>query len=207
MNTLRSYLLAGVVALTPLLVVVALVDWLITLSDRVLALLPPPYRPEIVLGIDLPGIGILLSLLFILLAGAITTHVIGRRLMRLVDLIMERIPLIRTVYKAVRQLLEAMFSDQSGAFQQVVMVPFPNRDSLTLGFVTGVDTAPAHAETSKRVSVFIPSTPLPTTGWLLFVEPSTLVYLEMSVEEGMKWVLSGGVVPHEQVNPPRIDKS
>ncbi len=198
MNALRKYLLAGIVALTPLLVVVALIDWLIDFSDRLLALLPPAYRPETLLGVDLPGMGILLSLLFILAIGAITTHFIGRQLMRFVHLIMERIPLIRSVYKAVRQLLEAIFNDHSDAFQQVVMVPFPNRESMTLGFVTGESDMPAADANSTRISVFIPSTPLPTTGWLLFVEHSELVYLDMSVEAGMKLVLSGGVVPAQK---------
>jgi len=189
---LRKYLLAGVIALMPLLVVVALVDWMIELSDKALALLPPAYHPGLLFGIDIPGMGIILSLLLIMVIGAFTTHFIGRHLMRLIDRIMERIPLVRTVYKATRQLLEAIFGDSSNAFQEVVMVPFPNPGSMVLGFVTG--DAPLSADQEQRVAVFIPSTPLPTTGWLLFVRKSELQHLDMSVEEGMKLVLSGGTV-------------
>ena len=194
MTFLRKYLLAGVIALMPLLVVVALVDWMIRLSDRALALLPPAYHPETLFGINIPGMGIILSLLLIMIIGALTTHFIGRHMMRLIDRIMERIPLVRTVYKATRQLLEAIFGDSSNAFQEVVMVPFPSPNSMVLGFVTGDAPLSPGAEQEERVAVFIPSTPLPTTGWLLFVRTSELQHLDMSVEEGMKLVLSGGTV-------------
>jgi len=192
---LRKYLLAGVVAMMPLLVVVALVNWLLHISDKAVALLPAAYRPALLLGVDIPGMGIVLALLFIIVIGALVTHFIGRYFMRLVDLVMERIPLVNTVYKATRQLLEAIFSDNSNAFKAVVMVPFPHKGSMVLGFVTGESPVSAAPDSKPSVSVFVPSTPLPTTGWLLFVAAEELVHLDISVEEGMKLVLSGGVVP------------
>lgn len=198
MSLLRRYLLAGVVAMMPLLVVVALVNWLLELSDKALALLPATYQPELVLGISIPGAGIFLAILTILLVGAMTSHFAGRHLMHLIDRLMGRIPLVRTVYKATRQLLEAIFSDSSRAFSEVVLVPFPNSDSMVIGFVTGDTPLPlatgSAATTAARISVFVPSTPVPTTGWLLFVEPAQLVHLDISVEEGMKLVLSGGTL-------------
>ena len=195
MASLRKYLLAGVVALAPLLVTVALINWLIEISDTAILLLPDEYRPAVLLGIDLPGIGIILALLFIIVIGAVTTHFIGSHLMRLINRIMEHIPLVRTVYKATRQLLEAMFSDQSKAFSSVVMVQFPRSGSWAIGFVTGEDALPAKGNGKPHYSIFIPSTPLPTTGWLLFVEESEVKHLDVSVEEGMKLVLSGGALP------------
>jgi len=194
MTALRRYLLAGVVAMMPLLVVAGLINWLIDLSDKALALLPQSYQPEILFGINIPGMGILVALMLIILAGALTTHFIGRKLMRLLDRIMERIPLVRSVYKATRQLLEAMFGDNSTAFKEVVMVPFPHKGSMVLGFVTGEGAVSGDSDGQPSVSVFVPSTPLPTTGWLLFVDAAELVHLDMSIEEGMKLVLSGGAV-------------
>jgi len=194
MIALRKYLLAGVVAMMPLLVVAALVNWLIDLSDKTVALLPPAYQPEVLFGINVPGMGILLALILIILTGAVTTHFIGRKLMRLLDHVMERIPLVRTVYKATRQLLEAMLGDNSSAFKEVVMAPFPHKGSMVLGFVTGESPLSSDDPESRSVSVFVPSTPLPTTGWLLFVDANELVHLDISVEEGMKLVLSGGAV-------------
>ncbi len=194
MAALRKYLLAGVVALAPFLVTVALINWLIELSDSAVAMLPPEYRPELLFGIDIPGLGIIVALLFIIVIGMLTTHFIGNRLMRLIDRIMGRIPLVRSIYNATRQLLEATLSDSSKAFQKVVMVPFPNKGSMVIGFVTGETTVSIHGSDETRVSVFVPSTPVPTTGWLLFVEASEIVPLDMSVEEGMKLVLSGGTL-------------
>jgi len=192
---LRKYLLAGIVALAPLLVTVALINWLIELSDAAVAMLPEAYRPETLLGMDVPGLGILLAVLFIIIIGMVTTHFVGNQLMRLVNRIMERIPLVRTIYKATRQLFEATLSDSSKAFESVVMVPFPDRATMVVGFVTGEMTVAMHGSEQARISVFVPSTPVPTTGWLLFVEASEVVRLDMSVEEGMKLVLSGGTLP------------
>lgn len=198
MGLLRRYLIAGVVALAPLLVTVLLIEWLIGLSDKAIALLPEPYRPEALLGFSVPGAGVLMALVVILLVGAITTHFIGSRVMHWVDMLMERIPLIRTVHKATRQLLNAIFSESGRAFQEVVMVQFPQQGRWVIGFLTGEGRLPGMAEGDQFVSVFVPSTPIPTTGWLLFVQPSELVRLEISVEEGMKLVLSGGMLPPGQ---------
>ncbi|MDX8407400.1 MAG: DUF502 domain-containing protein [Mariprofundaceae bacterium] len=198
---LRKYFLAGVVALAPLLVTVAVINWLIDMSDKGIALLPYAYRPEVLFGVDVPGMGVLLALLFILLVGALTTHFIGSQVMRLIDIIMERIPLVRTIHKATRQLLSAIFSDSSKAFQKVVMVQFPQQGRWVIGFVTGEGSMPGHAEGDEHqyVSVFVPSTPLPTTGWLLFVDESEITCLDMTVEEGMKLVLSGGMLPPDKI--------
>ena len=195
MAALRKYLLAGIVALAPILVTVALINWLIELSDTAVAMLPEAYRPETLFGMDVPGLGILLAVLFIIIIGMVTTHFVGNQLMRLVNRVMERIPLVRTIYKATRQLFEATLSDSSKAFESVVMVPFPDRSTMVIGFVTGEMTVAMHGSEQVRISVFVPSTPVPTTGWLLFVDLSEVVRLDMSVEEGMKLVLSGGTLP------------
>jgi len=195
MTALRKYLLAGIVALTPILVTVALIDWLIGLSDRTIALLPEQYQPEALLGINIPGLGIFLALFAIMIIGAVTSHFVGNQLMRLIDRIMGRIPLVRTVYSATRQLLEAIFSDHAAAFKEVVMVPFPNPESMVIGFVTGEGPIPVQGDDEVRLSVFIPSTPIPTTGWLLFVKASEVQHLNISIEEGMRLVLSGGMLP------------
>ena len=194
MTALKKYMFAGVVTLVPLLVVVALINWLIDISDRTMTLLPAEYQPEIMLGMDIPGMGIVLALLFIVAVGALTTHFIGRHVMRLVDRVMGQIPLLRNVYSATRQFLEAIFGDGSKAFKEVVMVPFPHQGCMVMGFVTGDSPLVVDGDQAASVAVFDPSTPLPTTGWLLFVEKSELKYLDISVEDGMKLLLSGGAI-------------
>jgi len=194
MTALRKYLFAGVVTLVPLLVVVALINWLIEVSDKAVALLPFEYSPDALIGMDIPGLGIVLALLFIMIVGALATHFVGRHLMVLVDRVMGRIPLVRNVYSATRQFLESIFGDGSKAFKEVVMVPFPHSGCMGMGFVTGESPLQVSEYETTRVSVFVPSTPIPMTSWLLFVEESELKRLDISVEEGMKLLLSGGAV-------------
>jgi len=200
---LRKYLFAGVVTLVPLLVIAALINWLISMSDQAIALLPTAYQPEVLFGMDVPGLGIVLAFIFIIFIGALATHFVGRHVMRLVDQIMGRIPLIRNVYNATRQFLESVLGDSSQAFKEVVMVPFPHQGCMVMGFVTGESPLPAATGEEASVSVFVPSVPLPTTGWLLFVKTSELQYVDISVEEGMKLLLSGGAVsaPINTANP------
>ena len=199
MGALRKYLIAGVIALAPLLVTVVLIEWLIDLSDQTLSMIPLDYRPDVLLGVPLPGVGIIMALLFIILVGAVTSHFVGGKLMLWLDRLMERIPFIRTVHKATRQLLNAIFSEDSRAFQEVVLLQFPARGRWVLGFVTGEGNLPDPAGGDHFVSVFIPSTPIPSTGWLMFVDASELVHLDMTVEQGMKLVLSGGML-----SPPEV---
>ncbi|OIO72633.1 MAG: hypothetical protein AUJ56_01100 [Zetaproteobacteria bacterium CG1_02_49_23] len=198
MHRLKKYLIAGVVALAPLLITVLLINWLIGLSVSVFSVLPAAVRPEKLLGINFPGMDVLLALMFILAVGAVTTHFIGSSIIHWLDRMMERIPLIRTIHKATRQLLGAIFGNSSRAFEKVVLVQFPQPGQWVIGFVTGHGPLPGQEDTEPHVTVFVPSTPLPTTGWLLFVEESTLKYLDLSVEQGMKLVLSGGVLPPEK---------
>jgi len=190
---IRKYLFAGVVTLVPLLVIAMLINWLIHMSDKAIALLPTAYQPEILFGINIPGLGIILALVFIIMIGALATHIIGRHVMRIVDQLMGRIPLVRNVYNATRQFLESVLGDGSKAFKEVVMVPFPHQGCMVMGFITGDSPIPSDSD-DERVSVFVPSVPLPTTGWLLFVKTSELQRLDISVEEGMKLLLSGGAV-------------
>jgi len=133
-------------------------------------------------------------LVFIIFIGALATHFVGKHVIRLVDQTMGRIPLIRNVYNGTRQFLESVLGDGSKAFKEVVMVPFPHPGCMVMGFITGDSPLAAADGEEASVSVFVPSVPLPTTGWLLFVKPSELQRLDISVEEGMKLLLSGGAV-------------
>jgi len=192
-TALRRYLVAGVVVSTPILITVLVVRWLIDLSDRALELLPPAFHSEALFGVHIPGLGVALALTALVLIGALTTNFIGHRLMRWLDGLLAQVPVIRSVYGAVKQLMEAVLGRGSKAFRQVVLVPFPQEGQWTIGFVTGETTLPVPGE-SPKVAVFIATTPNPTSGWLLFVSQSDLIPLDMSVEEGMKVVVSGGMI-------------
>lgn len=197
MSILKRYFLAGVVALAPILITVLLVNWLIGLSVRFSIYIQETYQIRELIGVQFPGMDILLALLFILLIGAITTQVIGGQIMHMLNHFMERIPIIRTTHKATRQLLGAMVGDSSKSFKKVVWIEFPQPGQWVVGFVTAEGSLPGCVEEEALVAVFIPSTPLPTTGWLLYVEPSKLRYPDLTIDQGMKLVLSGGVLASE----------
>jgi len=188
---LRRWFLAGILALTPLFVSVFVIEWLLGLGQKLIALLPPALRPESWLGAPMPLLGVAAVVLFVLLIGAITTHLLGARVMRMIDRVMENIPLVRTLHRATRQLLDAVLREDAEAFQQVVLAPFPSKDTRVIGFVTGRMRTP---EGEELVAVFVPSTPVPSTGWLLFVAPEEITPLSISIDDAMKLVLSGGAL-------------
>ncbi len=201
MGALRRYLMAGVAVAVPLLVTWLVVKWLIEMSDQALSLLPPSFHSEAMFGVHIPGLGVVVALAILILIGALTTNFIGNRLMRWFDALLARVPVVRSVYGAVKQLMEAVLGKDGRAFRQVVLVPFPQAGQWTVGFVTGETSLPVPGE-EQRMAVFVATTPNPTSGWLLFVNQSELIVLDMSVEEGMKLVVSGGMI-----NPPESKDS
>ena len=188
---LRRWFLTGVVALLPLAVAVLLVHWLLGLGGRLVGLLPHAWRPETVFGPWAPLVGVAIAVGFIVLVGAGTSYLLGARIMRVIDRVMERLPLVNTLHRATRQLLRAVLSEDAEAFQEVVLAPFPAQSTRVIGFVTGYVEAP---EGGRLAGVFVPSTPVPSTGWLLFVKPEELTPLPISIDDAMKLVLSGGAL-------------
>jgi len=196
MSALRRWFIAGLIVLVPIAGTVLFVRWLIGFSDHALALLPEAYRPESWLGMHIPGLGVVLAVLGICLIGMLVTNFFGRRLMTWFDAILARVPIVRSIYGAIKQLMEAVLGSGANAFQKVVLVSFPQKGEWTMGFVTGPAKLPwSEAEQQSMQAVFIPTTPNPTSGWLLFVPEKDLVTLPITVEDGLKMVVSGGMVP------------
>ncbi|MDT8375433.1 MAG: DUF502 domain-containing protein [Mariprofundaceae bacterium] len=192
-GALRRYLMAGLAVSLPILVTFIVIRWLVGLADGALALLPPRLQPDTLFGVHIPGVGVALALIVLILIGALTTNILGKHLMRWLDAMFARVPVVRPIYGALRQLMDAVLGKGSKAFRQVVLISFPQKNQWTIGFVTGETSLPVPGEGSK-VAVFVPTTPNPTSGWLLFVSESELVPLAISVEDGMKVVVSGGML-------------
>ena len=192
---LRRYLVAGLLVWLPLgatfLVVSLLVDWM----DRSLLLLPESYRPDSLLGFRIPGLGVLLSLLIVFFTGLVAANLFGRRLVGLWEALVSQIPLVRSVYSAVKQLVETMFADNGKSFRKVVLVEFPRRGLWTLAFLTSEEVGPVQQAIGRDVvSVYVPTTPNPTGGYFVLVPKEEVRELEMSVDEGLKMLLSMGAV-------------
>ncbi len=195
MTYLRRYLVAGLLVWLPLgasyLVVSLLVDWM----DRSLLLLPQAYRPDHLLGFHVPGLGVVLSLVILFVTGLVAANLFGRRLVKLWEALVSRIPLVRSVYSAVKQLVETMFADNGRSFRKVVLIEFPRRGLWTLAFLTNEEPGPIQQALGRElVSVYIPTTPNPTGGYFVFLPKEEVRELEMSVDDGLKMLLSMGAV-------------
>ena len=198
MHQLRRYLVAGLLVWVPLGVTLLVISFLVDTMDGTLRLLPQAWRPEQVLGFRIPGLGALLTLAVVLVTGMIVSNLFGRELVRVWERILNRIPLVRSIYSGVKQITESLFTSGARSFRKVVLVPYPHASSWTLAFLTGEGSPEARAKTGKElVSVFVPTTPNPTSGFFLMLPRETMIELDMSVDDGLKMLLSVGVVVPE----------
>lgn len=201
---LRAYFFAGVLVTAPLAITFWLVWQVIAWIDRsIKPLIPAHYNPETYLPFSVPGIGLIVALVFLTLVGALTAGFVGRLVIRMSERILARMPVVRSIYGATKQIFETVLAQSSRAFRDVVLVEYPRRGMWAIGFITGTTEGEIQELTEDVVvNVFLPTTPNPTSGFLLFVPKSDLIYLSMSVEEGIKMVVSGGIVTPPDRRPP-----
>jgi uncharacterized membrane protein len=168
---------------------------LLDLMDRLLFLIPPGYRPEALLGFRIPGLGFILAFIVLITTGLLAANLLGRRLVGWYESLLGRIPFVRTVYSAVKHFAEVVFSDSNVSFRKVLLVEYPRPGLYSLAFQTSENPAEVQARTGETiVTVFLPTTPNPTSGFMLFVPRSQVLELEMPVEEALKMIISLGVV-------------
>jgi uncharacterized membrane protein len=193
---LRGYFFAGMLVTAPIAITVYIALLLISFIDqRVFDLIPPVYNPETYLPFSIPGIGVVLMILILTLIGAIAAGYVGKMLLRLSDRLLNRMPVVRSIYGAAKQIVDTVVSNKAVAFREVVLLEYPRRGIWTIGFLTGrsIDQI-GQAAGRKLLNVFVPTTPNPTSGFLLFLPESDVQRLPMSVEEGIKLVISAGIV-------------
>lgn len=192
----RNYLLAGMLVTAPFAITFYLAWLFIDFVDtKVKPLIPLKYNPDTYLPFGVPGLGLLIVILFLVLVGWMTAGLLGRFTVRTSERIMARMPVIRSIYGAAKQIVETVLSQQSTAFRQVVMFEYPRPGIWTIGFITGEPgrIIQDHVE-DELVNILLPTTPNPTSGFLLFLPRKSIQVLDMSVEEGMKMVISVGIV-------------
>ena len=194
----RRYLIAGLLVWVPLIVTGLIIKFLVDLLDFTILLLPPSWRPEAILGFSVPGTGVVVAIVIVFLTGIVAANIVGRKLFDLGEAIVDRIPLVRSIYSAVKQVVHSLFSNGGQSFRRVLMVQYPRKGLWTLGFQTGVGVGEVQHRTDHEVvTVFIPTTPNPTSGFVIMVPREDAVELDMSVEDGLKFVMSLGVVVPE----------
>ena len=160
-----------------------------------MALLPDAYQPVQLIGYNLPGMGVLLSLLLLFVTGLLATNFLGQRLVQWSEKILDKIPLVRSIYNASKQVIHAIFSSNSQAFRQVLLVEYPRKGIWSIAFQTGVVRADITQHTGmEMLSIFVPTTPNPTAGFLMMIPKTEAIELSMTVDEAFKLIISLGVM-------------
>ena len=196
MSRIRSWFFTGILVMTPLILTIYVVWAFITFVDNlVVPIVPYYYRPSTYLPFPIPGLCLIIVFIFTTFVGILATGLFGRTLIHLWENILSRMPVVRSVYSAIKQILETVMATQSDAFRQAVLVEYPRKDIWAIGFVTGSTKGEVGENVNKKmVNVFMPTTPNPTSGFLLFFPEKDLIFLKMSVEDALKLVVSGGMV-------------
>ena len=199
----RRFFLTGLLVTAPIIITIYVTWLVITFIDvKVASLLPEYLDFRKALPFQIPGLGLLIVIFVITLIGAITPGLIGRNLLKLGEMILFKTPVIRTVYSSIKQIMETVMSTNSKSFKEVVLVEYPRKDIWVIAFVTSSVEGEIDNKIKKSdlVSIFVPTTPNPTSGFLLFVAKEDLIYLDMPVEQAVKLVISGGIVSPKQKN-------
>lgn len=193
--TFRRYILTGLIVWIPLGITFLVIKALLELLDRLLLFLPPEWQPEALLGFNIPGFGLVFALVVIFVTGMLLTNIFGRQLMAWWENVLSHIPLIRSIHSAVKQLIETFFNTDSNAFSKVLMIEYPRPGLWTLAFQSNDASEEINAKSNRdMVSIFVPTSPNPTSGFVLLVPKKDVIEMDMSVEDGLRMIMSLGVV-------------
>jgi uncharacterized membrane protein len=202
-RTIRNYLIGGLLVWIPILITFWVLRFLSGILDQSLLLLPPSWRPEAVFGTYVPGVGVVLSLLVLFLTGLLVKNLFGSQMVRGMESLVRRIPVIGAIYGGAKTFSETVLTDKGKSFKQVVMVEFPRKGVYSIGFITSHELEEAQYKTEQVVTcVFVPTTPNPTTGFIILVPREEVVHMDMTVDDAFKMLLTLGVVVPTWKNKP-----
>ena len=195
MKRLRRYLVAGILVWVPLAVTYLLLRFAVNIMDRTLLLIPAQYRPDALLGFHVPGLGVILAVVVLLLTGLLAANFVGRAFVGGWESLMERIPFVRAIYSGAKNFAELVFSDSSQSFKKVLLIEYPRKGVYSLAFQTATDLGEVQGRTGDDVvCCFVPTTPNPTSGLIIVVPTKDIIVLDMDVDEALKMIISLGVV-------------
>lgn len=195
MKHLRRYLVAGLLVWIPLGVTIFILKVLIGLMDKTLLLIPQQYRPEEWLGFSVPGLGLILTLLVLLVTGLLAANIVGRSMVGLWESLLDRIPVVRSVYSAAKNFTEIVFSDSGQSFKKVLLIEYPRKGIYSLAFQTATNLGEVQGRMGEQmVCTFVPTTPNPTSGYIIIVPKKDIIELDMEIDEALKMIISLGVI-------------
>ncbi len=205
---LRSYFVTGLLIWVPLVITLWVLDLIVSTMDQSLQLLPAQLQPQALFGFRVPGIGAILTVVVIFLTGLATRNFVGQTLVKFWEGLLERIPIVRSIYSSVKQVSDTVLSPNGQAFRKAMLVQYPRAGVWTIAFQTGSPADEVRAATAQdMVSVYVPTTPNPTSGFFLMIPRSEVIELKMSVDEALRYVVSMGVVAPGGGRPQRPAKT
>ncbi|HEV2611587.1 MAG TPA: DUF502 domain-containing protein [Noviherbaspirillum sp.] len=197
---MRKYFITGLLILVPLAITLWVLNLVISTMDQSLLLLPERWRPQAMFGFNIPGFGTILTLMIVFLTGLLTRNFIGKQVVHAWEMLLRRIPIVSSIYSSVKQVSDTLFSSSGNAFRKAVLVQYPREGSWTIAFLTGVPGGDVRNHlVGDYISVYVPTTPNPTSGFFLMVPKADTVELDMTVDEALKYIVSMGVVSPEYV--------
>lgn len=200
---LKKIFLTGLVVIVPIGLTIYILTFLIGIMDGLLTIIPQRYQPDTLIGYHIPGFGIIVTILLIFICGLMTNSIIGNKVVLYGEALLDKIPFVRSIHMAIKKIVDSMVMYRTRSFKKVVLVEFPRKGAYTLGFVTGVPSDAIQRKTGQRcISVYVPTTPNPTSGYFMIFQEDEVVQLDMSVEEAFTLIISCGIV----IPPERLHK-
>ena len=192
---MKKYFITGLLIWIPLAITFMVLAWIVNSLDAILLWLPNGFQPRDYIGIDIPGVGVVASLLIVFFTGLVAANVLGQKLVQLWEALLARIPVVKSIYYSVKQVSDTLFSSSGQAFRKALLVQYPREGAWTIAFLTGQPGGDAanHLH-GDYVSVYVPTTPNPTSGFFLMMPRADVIELDMSVDEALKYIISMGVV-------------
>lgn len=195
MKRLRRYLVAGLLIWAPLAVTFVLLRLAVNIMDKTLAIVPQQYRPEELLGFHIPGLGVILTFVVLFITGMLAANIVGRYVVGGWESLLDRIPIVRTIYGGAKNFAEIVFSDSNDSFKNVLLIEYPRKGLYSLAFQTSSELGEVQGRTGEDVvCCFVPTTPNPTSGFVIMVPRKDIRVLDMEVDEALKMIISLGVV-------------
>ena len=208
MATLRKYIIAGLLVWLPFAATIVIVKFLIDLMDKTVLLLPPEWQPANLLGFSIPGFGVIIALSILLLTGMLAANLFGLRFVEMWERILKKIPLVRSIYSSVKQISSTIFDPSGKSFRKVVLLEYPRKGLWSIGFLTNDAMGDELCSVDDTlVSVFIPTTPNPTSGFIIMTRKDEITVLNMNVEEAFKFVISMGVIIPDNGTPEELKQN
>lgn len=199
---MKRYLIAGLLVWVPLFITLWVLTLLVDTLDQILLLLPVGWQPEQLFGIYIPGLGVLATFAIVLLTGMFAANILGQRMVRIWEAFLARIPVVKSIYSSVKQVSDTLFSSSGQAFRKALLVQYPHPGSWTIAFLTGMPGGEVAGHLAgDYVSVYVPTTPNPTSGFFLMMPRRDVIELDMTVDAALKYIISMGVVPPDSPAP------